>query len=805
MRQAGRIIICIVISVFLVVSAVLVLLSLLQQSESTSESEQANTTYHPEDETFWDLTFTVQIESGNAQPINYWGNGVDEYYYFFLPSGCGTDALSVETKHGITLRKQDEEEWAAFQSGELFSGIECGVPYMLGCFDINNYHYETPVMFYEGANIPSIFITTDVGSMDAVLADKDHKEPGHISISDADGKLAYDGRLTHIKGRGNGSWWGAKRPFNIKLGEAADLLDMGSARRWSLISMESDQSLLRNTLSYDLADAVGMPFSPDSELVDLWIDGNYYGVYMLTDRIDISEGNVNITNLEEATEAVNLDDLSTYPQIEGDSRNLLRRYTDIPNDPEDITGGYLLEVDKYYYTDKDAVFSTDDIYYVTLKSPEYASKAQLDYIEDYVRQVEKAILDTDSDDYMNYIDVDSWVKMFLLQEIFANSDFMGSSQYFYKDIDPEGGIAPLYAGPVWDMDVSLGNDEFSSGIGDNVLLINSRTWARELYQNESFYNRMVESYKNDFRPEIDKILNQTLDAYAQKLADSAAMNFLRWAEDPKQDERAVLPEGIEHIRSYLTSRIAILDNLWLNNGDYAIAHITVDKNKHAQDEYFYYDHLIERGEPLGEMDPVEYTGYLFDGWYYGTSTQPGKPYDPEAPITEDEVYIHARYLPLNEMRAEELTERGYALQSCEDLNIYLRLLDDPKYTIYMGMSGHGGVLQNKTVEAMKMLGVEHDFKNTKDSFYAVISNGVLVKEETAQYALTYSGTLPGPTGLTLSSDCTEGGTGAMLMYNGENLFVNNLGLNIVVIDTASGTVVDSVCFNLHYDAAASRK
>lgn len=115
---------------------------------------------------------------------------------------------------------------------------------------------------------------------------------------------------------------------------------------------------------------------------------------------------------------------------------------------------------------------------MTLKSPEYSTKNQLQYIKKFVTDMEDAIANLNSTKYQDYIDMDSWVSMCVLQEISANFDFMGSSQYFYKETDPEGGRSKLHAGPVWDMDLSLGGENATTTLAYNVLMLPTHSWVQ---------------------------------------------------------------------------------------------------------------------------------------------------------------------------------------------------------------------------------------------------------------------------------------------------------------------------------------
>ena len=641
--------------VFAAVLSGLCLTACADMPSAEPETAETEETKLQENETFGDLRFTVHMDGGE-EDIIFWGDGVSLYYYF-LPSGAGTGSLTVGTKNGITLRRESEPEEAriSFSDGDHLNGIACGETYLLGCHDQNDYLYEAPVVFMQGANVYSAFIKTESGSIQNVLDDKNYKEKGSMLIADPQGSVVYQGDLSYIKGRGNGSWWSFKKPFNIKLARSADLLGMGNARKWCLINMEQDFSLIRDKLSFDMAKAAGLRYSPDSEYIDLWIDGAYNGLYLLTDRIDISEASVDITDLEAATEAVNLDPLDTYPLSYTDNLagNLGDRfYVQIPNDPANITGGYLLEVDKSYPLDKVTRFNTQEIRSVTLKSPEYATQAQTEYISDFISKMETALENPGSDAYKNYIDERSWAKMYVLNETLANHDFMDSSQYFYKDVDTGDGTSLLYAGPVWDMDLILGFKETS--LPTNGLWALNKQWFSSLIHHQSFMDTTVDVYRNTFRPLEKELLEEGIDRYLEITEVSARMNYIRWP--------MVVPEGTggsrdgaaDVMKKYLSERLDFLDDLWLNGTVYHTVRVTNGKTVLSDENgYYFIYYMVPDGEPMGEIGRINVVpalenakeGYIFKGWYYGTPNNLGEPFDPQAPVTKDTT-VCALYEPL---------------------------------------------------------------------------------------------------------------------------------------------------------------
>lgn len=140
------------------------------------------------------------------------------------------------------------------------------------------------VNIVKSAEIPAMFIQTASGTLDKVHANKDNKEKGTMALVKADRSVDFDGNLKQIKGRGNSTWGFAKKPYNIKLENSSDLLGMGKGKGWCLLANYADRSLLRNRIVYNLAEETGIPFTMDSRNIDLYINGDYMGSYLITEK-----------------------------------------------------------------------------------------------------------------------------------------------------------------------------------------------------------------------------------------------------------------------------------------------------------------------------------------------------------------------------------------------------------------------------------------------------------------------------------------------------------------------------------------
>ena len=176
---------------------------------------------------------------------------------------------------------------------------------------------------------------------------------------------------------------------------------------------------MRNKLVYDTAQEVGLAYSPVSRYVDLYVDGIYYGLYLLMEKIDVAPTRINISLLQERTEAVNYRGLSSFPMWFSMENGLFRKCVTIPSNPDDITGGYLLELElDYRLWDNENAFVTESGQPISVKYPAQCSAEQLNYIADYYQEMENALF---NGTYAQYIDVESWAKFYLVQEFFPRS------------------------------------------------------------------------------------------------------------------------------------------------------------------------------------------------------------------------------------------------------------------------------------------------------------------------------------------------------------------------------------------------
>ncbi len=468
------------------------------------------------------INFGITAETPDKEyeyAVNWWQSekAEDNQYYITLPYAVQGQSVTLN----CTGQGSIYYDGAPVYSGMRIQAFAEG-QHIISCMD---QEYTLQVMYT--SDIPALFIQTESGSMEEIYAEKEHKEPGYAVIL-RDNRILYEDKLEYIKGRGNATWDYEKKPFNIKFEKKINLFEMGKAKKWTLLANYLDDTLLKNKLACDLADAVGLPFSSKSILLDLYIDGEYYGNYTLIESIEIGENRVDITDLEKANEQANPKVEMKHLDLKG-TRGLYSyletgsyKWAELPTSPGVINGGYLLEFELAdRYDDEACGFISNYGQPVILKSPEYASKEQVAYISDYYQDFEDAVLSKDGYNtkgkhYSEYVDMETMAKMYVFQEYVKNLDAGLTSFYIYKDVNEK-----MMIGPVWDFDSSLGRYKERNGVqmadpkgiwvAESYLLgelSDKKTILSLMCAHEDFRRLAKQQWEDAFEPNMNAFFSQ---------------------------------------------------------------------------------------------------------------------------------------------------------------------------------------------------------------------------------------------------------------------------------------------------------
>lgn len=392
--------------------------------------------------------------------------------------------------------------------------------------------------------------------------------------------------LDSVKGRGNSSWEASARRFgkyayNMKLSDKTTLFGMAKdtkkgagSKSWCLLANNADESMLRNALAYKLADDTGLYSSPEFSFVDIYDNGEYLGQYLVTEKVDVGESKlVYGTSIEDINEDAGLifdeDPITGWIKnnasftADGKTYSYEYRYTRETTGAEspDISKAtYLLEFEiEDRYMDEACWFTTPQGQHVVIKTPEFATEAQVKYIaEKFIAMEAKVFADAENAELSKHIDLDSFARMYLVQELSANLDAASTSYYVTYDCS-KGDNARFVASPVWDYDWAFGQYEKTDAKYDvNGKALDPKATGAWFAKNKKYDDSSINTARkysiqsklannSSFQQVIKKVWdgtdtqegfyakvqkyygdNSQLDAWYNKISASVNMNETRW-------------------------------------------------------------------------------------------------------------------------------------------------------------------------------------------------------------------------------------------------------------------------------------
>lgn len=523
------------------------------------------------------LYFQVQSNSDRLDITVF--DAQDGNYYVFLPSYASLDQLRVVVPFGQKIFL-DDIRLTRKMACEAF---ELERPYT---FTVDGEETAT-LWFYQSRNVSTLHIDTASGSMDKIHEDKDYQELASMTLHLPDGSINYIDNKCKLKGRGNSTWRRDKTPYLLTLSGDGNLLDMGSAKKWVLLANAYDETNLNNKLIFDLASQVNFEWSPDCQFVDLYLNGEYNGLYLLAEKIEVSPSRLDI-NIASGEFLCKVDTPSRVGRLKHYFESSMGRIIEICSE------------------DSLSVMSSDDIsYFVYLMEKEIQSGTDLTASK--------------------LLDLDSWVRRYLIDEISGNYDSDLTSSYFFFS---EG---KYFAGPIWDYDMSFGNSlrnqEPHAFIAKNTMKRRERVsyYYGELYVNQSFYERMIEIYVSEFLPVLQSMINQDLDNQINAIQNAAKMNRIRWDKmysEWREESEPGLVHSPEELKDYLIKRIQFLNSAWLDKKDYC----TVQFEEEPDDSFWSIS--VEKGSFL----KAAYFDLINTVW---VDLQTGEQIDFQKPVTRD--------------------------------------------------------------------------------------------------------------------------------------------------------------------------
>ena len=417
----------------------------------------------------------------------------------FLPNTADQSVVTVRSAVALTSA-----------SGSALVDWSAAEGYITVDTSVDNYVYvNNRILIFMKASLPSLSVTINEGeSLQTIHQDKNAKIGAKVRIDGAPkDKYNLPDTDIQIKTRGYTSFQADKKPYQIKFDKKQDLFGMGKAKKWILLANYYDGSMIRTKLFFDLADEIGMDYVSKSVFVDLYIDGDYMGVYQLIEKIEVGSTRVDLKD-----EAGVILEMECNPRLEPDDINFISQTTG----------------KAFVY--KDYVYDFEDE-----STPEKVQRMNeiKAMVEGKINAFEAAIYaaEPDWDVISSMIDVDSFIKYFFLNEYGEQVDCTFSSTYFYID----GPDDVIHCGPIWDFDRCCGYSYITPSETDFMKNIIENTdyyrvsWFKELFRNPEFSERAGELYDETIKAafDADKVV-AAIDSYQAPLMPSLMMNYAKW-------------------------------------------------------------------------------------------------------------------------------------------------------------------------------------------------------------------------------------------------------------------------------------
>ncbi len=538
------------------------------------------------------LSICFYNQDGSKVIIKQWTREGSDTTYFFLPS-C------VQLKECVFLAHHEcrigDRVVCDSSSARFFQTDSCYIyeSKCKGCNTIKN------IVFLKSENIASLHLSIQKDAEKKIHSDRNYLATIETVLLSANGSNLYDNKNVKIHCRGNSTWRPPKKSYVLDLPVSAELLGMPESKKWVLLANAFDQTNLRNAIVLDFARELGFAWTPRYDFVDLYLNGEYRGCYMLIEKIEIDTNRLDIS--------------STH---NGGGGALLCMVSKNRIKARGVTSFFITNNNQ------------------PLEIIDYNKQKKADIIASF-QAMEDVIMSEDTlEQYRiaDYLDLDSWVKKYLVDEIFENGDGGIRSSYFYTY--GEGENSRIFGGPVWDYDMAIGNLSVSTRPNTFLpLRIHSNTidytpYYYKLYHNKVFYDRIRYIYKNKCVGLLNMLVEFGINDYAKRIEASSKMNSLRW-------ERLSTEEGgkwrgpivtSDDLILWLKQRESFLDSAWVKNIPYCL--VTIENESTG----VFYTYAVLKGELLQSVVNVDSLCSMNIKWY---NTMDSSFFDFSNPINKD--------------------------------------------------------------------------------------------------------------------------------------------------------------------------
>jgi len=506
----------------------------------------------------WSVTLPVPYEfSGNYTFLN--GNCAD---WSCKENLAGQECADVSNYNDRLLVNITEDIEVNTCFGQCTTDGECSE--ITGCTDPDALNYfptatedDGSCAYFVESHLPILQITTNGPIPD------DPRIVGDMAIVDnasgvnqiGDAPNGYNGQIS-IEIRGSSSQMFPKKSYALETQDAAGennnaaLLGMPEENDWILHGPYTDKTLIRNSVVFELGEKLNR-YTPRRRYCELLINGDYRGVYMLMENIKRDVNRVNVAKL-------------------------------LPADTlgDELTGGYILKIDKFtgdFEGGWQSPYLTEggQELFVQFHKPEMdeLNIPQITYIQDHITSFEDALAGPYFADpvwgYEPFIDVHSFIDLYLINELSKNIDGYRLSTYFYKEKDSDGG--KIVMGPWWDYNLSLGNADYCGasnpeGFEVNTDCGNSNPFWFERLLDDPAYRDLTRCRWEEYRSDVwsNESIHNTVDSLVLLLGEASNRDHMRWPRLgqyvwPNAFVGETYDEELDFMRDWIDNRLAWLD------------------------------------------------------------------------------------------------------------------------------------------------------------------------------------------------------------------------------------------------------
>jgi len=385
--------------------------------------------------------------------------------------------------------------------------------------------------------VPSLKIKLDQNRQEQDIFYEDYLTATALSRRNKNGTMVEEDISTGlgIRIRGNSSRFWEKRPYRIRFNNQVSLFGMKSARNYILLANYIDRSHVRNSLTVLMSKFYQHSmYTLDYRFIDLFINNNYMGNYVLMERVEFSSNRLNIV-----------------PDLSKDD------------------AGFMIELDYQVYIQN---LGNENLQWFKLNNIPYNIKepnplganyqqSQSTYIKNFYTDMRAAL--ASKTNYLNYVDVDNWLDYFLIQEVTKNVDLDFGSVFMTKTT---GGLLKHH--PLWDFDLALGNaNYFNYGPEGFISFDRSSNEANDLFALLMDISGMKTRFRDRilyFQTNVLPFLIQWMDDNQQAMATMMARNFEKYPMDvcngwcPIPNELVnvtTIEQQFTYLKNYLTTRV----------------------------------------------------------------------------------------------------------------------------------------------------------------------------------------------------------------------------------------------------------